>query len=440
MRTKLLLVVIAFLIVLIISNADLTCDIVNSATCPTGFGTELLHMKSDAGSYNNAHAQQVNFTVPYTNTLCCNSTNQNLGNSSGTAFLNLSNATDAHVESPNGTAYIHPAYISGGTINPNCEIFTDGCPAGYTCLLSIASDGTDNTTNAHVAECDYYVSEVCCNSSSINSPPNQVELHEPFNGNATLFNRTITFQWLNTTDPDNNPLTYNIQVKQCGTSDPSTCNPDEEFDDTFTAEGEINITGISEGTNITEYISMFEVETDQNYTWRVRAYDDQVFGDWSENWTFYAPSSVILTLMDVDMDFGSLNVNDQNDTRNNDPYPFRIRNDGNVLTDVNLTVDTAEDWLWESFQTASSYFQYCIDNATAYSTYSEENASFNWSASATCPGWFNLPETNTSANIRQLNYSDLMDEARIDINITVPGDEGAGDKGSTIRITGWVAA
>lgn len=273
-----------------------------------------------------------------------------------------------------------------------------------------------------------------------NSPPNNVTLYEPFNGNATLFNRTITFQWLNTTDPDGGTLTYNIQIKQCGTTDPSTCNPDNIDFTTFTQEGEINVGSITEGTNITEYISMVEVAADRNYTWRVRAHDGTDYGGWSENWTFYVPSTVMFTLFDENMSFGSMNPNEVNDTTDNDPYPFRVRNDGNVLTDFNITVDTAEDWLWDRYTAASQYFQYSIDNATAYSTYAEENASFNWSDSATTPAWFDIPETNTSANIRQLNYSDIMDEAEIDVRIQVPSDEPAGDKGSTARITGWVSA
>jgi hypothetical protein len=266
-------------------------------------------------------------------------------------------------------------------------------------------------------------------------------LLEPFNGNATLFNKTITFQWLNTTDPDGDALTYHIQVVQCGGSDPSSCDPNNiDYDgDSFAQEGEINVTGITEGTNITEYISMVEVATDVNYTWRARAFDRTDYGEWSNNWTFYTPSTVILTILDSEMSFGEMSLGETNDTTDNEPYPFRVRNEGNVLTDINITIDTAANWLWDRYQTASSYFQYSIDNATAYSTYSAENGSFNWSDSATTPGWFNLPETNTSANIRQLNYSDLTDEAEIDVRIQVPNDEPAGDKGSAVRITGWVS-
>jgi len=398
-------------------------------------------MKNDTDGHDNAHAQEVNYTTPYNHVLCCNSTGNTIGNTSGTTFLNLSADTNAHVQAPNGTseAYFIPAYISGGGTNLECSVFIDGCPTGYICLVSIASDKTDNTTNAHISSCDVYDTEVCCNTTSINSPPNTVELLEPFNGNSTLFNRTITFQWLNTTDPDGDSLTYNIQIKQCGTSDPSTCNPDTVDFTSFTQEGEINITDIPEGTNITEYISMAEVTADWNYTWRVRAFDGIAYGEWSENWTFMVPSTVMFTLFDENMSFGDMALNQVNDTLDNSPYPFRIRNDGNVLTDLNITVDTITDWLWNRYSESSSYFQYSIDNATAYSTYSEENASFNWSASATTPSWFNIPEANESANIRQLNYSDITDEVEIDIRVQVPSDEPPGDKGSTIRITGWVA-
>lgn len=438
MKTRVFLIYVFLLILVGITSGDLNCQIESSLTCSAG--VEFLHMSNITGGYDNAHAQEVNSTA-YTNTLCCNSTNLVLGNSSGVAFLNLSNATNAHVQAPNQTVadYFIPAYISSSS-NMTCSVYIDGCPGGYTCLVSIESDGADNTTNAHVSSCDVYGTEVCC---GMNSPPNNVTddyFLEPFHGNATLFNRTVTFQWLNTTDPDGDSLTYNIQIKQCGTSDPSTCNTDNIDYSSFTQPGEIDVSSITEGSNITEYISMNVVTADQNYTWRVRAFDGTDYSGWSENWTFYAPSTVMFTLFDENMSFGSMNPNKQNDTRDNSPYPFRVRNDGNVLTDFNLTVDTAEDWLWDNWPTPSTYFQYMIDNATKYSTYDEENGSFNWSASATFPGWNNMPETNTSANIRQLNYSDIIDEARIDINITVPSDEGWGDKGSSVRITGWVSS
>lgn len=436
-----LIIVIMFILTVISATGDLTCWIEDSATCTIGQGTELLRMKNDTGGHDNAHAQEVNYTTPYTHVLCCNSTNNVITNSSGTAFLNLSADTNAHAQAFNGTttAYFIPAYISGGSTNIICDTYITGCPTGYTCLVSMASDGPDNTTNAHVSSCDVYDTEICCNGTTMNSPPNTVTLHEPFNGNATLFNRTITFQWLNTTDPDGDSITYGIQVKQCGTSNPSTCNPDVEFDDTFLEEGEINVTGITEGTNLTEYISMLEVLTDQNYTWRARAYDGIDYGGWSENWTFYVPSTVMLTVLDSEMSFGELNLNEVNDTTDNEPFPFRVRNEGNVLTDISVNITSTQDWLWFMHQEASQYFQYKIDNATsdAGKGYDDESGAFNSSASVI--DLVNMPETNTSANIRQLNYSDVTDEVEIDIKITVPSDEPAGNKSSTVSITGWVS-
>lgn len=443
-NTSLLLITL-FILIVINATGDLTCWIEEASTCAAGSqGTELLHMKNKTGGYDNAHAQQVNYTTPYNTALCCNSTGNVVYNSSGTAFLNLSADTDAHVQAPNETTetYAYPALILIGSTSPECNAYISGCPVGYTCLIGMSSRGGNNITNAHVGSCDEYDTDVCC--KGINSPPNTVTLLEPFNGNATLFNKTITFQWLNTTDPDGDTLTYEIQVKQCSSGgDPSNCNPDAVFGDTFTQEGEIDITGITEGTNITEYISTVEVAADVNYTWRVIANDGTIDGSWSENWTFMVPSTVMFTIFDENMSFGSMTVNEVNDTTDNSPFPFRVRNDGNVLTDFNITVDTADDWLWDTYSTESTFFQYSIDNATAYTssnTFSEENASFNWSDSATTPAWFNIPLTNFSANIRQLNYSDVTDEAEIDVRIQVPSDEPAGDKGSTVTITGWVAA
>jgi len=419
------------------TNADLTCQI-ETGSCSGGYA-DLLYLKNDTNGHDNAHAELPS-AASYNEILCCTSSNQEVGNSCGTTFLNLSATTDAHVQAPNGTTavYSEPACISGSS-TLMCNLSITGCSALETCLVSVASDGADNTTNAHVSSCNVYDTEVCC---TMNSPPGEVTddfYLEPFHGNATLFNRTPTFGWLNTTDPDGNAITYTIQVKKCGTADPSSCDPDAVDYSSFNPVGEFQVTSIAEGTNITEQIASVELTEDWNYTWRVRAYDGIDYGNWSENWTFFIPSTVMITVLDNEMAFGDMAVGATNHTQDNSPYPFRVRNDGNILTDINVTVELDQDWLWDRYTTPSSYFQYAIDNATSYSTYSDENSSFNWTTSATVPGWFNLPLTNNSANIRQLNFSDSTDEVEIDINITVPSDEPAGDKGSALRITGWAA-
>jgi hypothetical protein len=249
-----------------------------------------------------------------------------------------------------------------------------------------------------------------------NNAPNVVDLYLPENGNVTLVDKTITFEWSNTTDSDGDPITYFIQVDEVSSDFQSPV---------------INITGIAETATPTKYTSLIEFDVDINYTWRVSAFDGIAYGGWSENRTFLIPSQVILSLPTSSTDFGTLNIGDISNTTENSPVPLVIRNDGNTLVDVNISLGEGSTGLWTSKQSPTSYFQYKID------TKAGEESSFNSGSSQL--DWQNVPISNETA-ISQLNYSDTSDEAEIDFLVQVPLDEPAGDKIAYIVFTGWVSA
>jgi len=149
--------------------SDLNCQIFSSGSCPAG-NVNLLYIKNDSGGYNNAHAQLPSVAT-YSNVLCCNSTGQTLGNTSGIIFLKLYSDTNSHVQDPDNEdlnpKYTNNAYISADISNPTCQLSDNSCPGGYTCLISIAGDNNDRT-NAHVGECNHYTKKVCC---KLSSPP-----------------------------------------------------------------------------------------------------------------------------------------------------------------------------------------------------------------------------------------------------------------------------
>src|SRR3989344_8265677 len=143
---KFLLLIIIIFIYLKVVIADLTCSISTTNSC-SGNDIALLILQNGDGGYDNAQAQLANYSgTKYTNTLCCNSTNNpSLNYTCGTSFLKLSNNTNAHVQNSSNTTYSYPACINSTTM-PLCGIYANSCPSSYNCLASTASDLGNNYT------------------------------------------------------------------------------------------------------------------------------------------------------------------------------------------------------------------------------------------------------------------------------------------------------
>lgn len=392
-------------IVYLVNAVGLNCTIVANASCDT---TKVLFMKNDTAGYFNAHAQNTsNATYPFT--ICCNSTitstNLSTDCTDNAIFLRLSNETNAHVQKSSNTTYPIPACLSAvekGKIF--CNYFNDSCNVNFTCLTSIASSEGNNDTNAHVGSCDEYKTKVCCR---LNSPPNQPILLTPTNGNTSITNRSLEFTW-NATDPENDTLTFDLFI-DCK---PSCSADNRQFYNistlNYTLQTELNYFG----------------DDNNYYEWKVRAYDNSSYSINSTIFNFSIQAEVILTLINATVDFGTQAPGDINDTTDNNPDPFLIRNDGNSFIDINISAD---DLLWDSEGSPSAFFQYKADNDTS------ELNSFNYTGSTTT--FTNVPTSNQTF-LQKLNYSDAADQAEIDLRIEVPATEPAGDKSSTILFTG----
>ncbi len=239
-----------------------------------------------------------------------------------------------------------------------------------------------------------------------NSPPNQTSLIEPLNGNDTIFNRTVNFRWVNGSDADNDTLTYNLLVN------------------TSSGGYLVNIT-----TTDSNYVSNTLFVVDTVHYWKVCVSDEGLYGQCSPVFNFTVRSSVALTLISDNTSFGGLNPNDQDDTTDDNPGPLKIQNDGNVLTNVNISLADLGLWTSPGYQAPTSKFRYKINNNTG------EAGAFNWSGSQTM--FANIPISNETA-LALLNYSDNIDSARVDIEITVPSDEPSGFKSSSLLFTGWI--
>ena len=165
--------------------------------------------------------------------------------------------------------------------------------------------------------------------------------------------------------------------------------------------------------------------TKENYDGQI--YDDHPgegdsHGNWADERKLEIQSEVIISLPVDNVNFGSLTMDATDNTTDNSPLPFEIQNDGNCLLNISLN---ATD-LWASIFGSSSYYQYKFDNKTG------EAGSFNWAQTQT--DWAQVPNSTQLAMV-ELNWSDATDSAEIDLLVSVPPQELAGDKSSTLHFT-----
>ncbi len=243
-----------------------------------------------------------------------------------------------------------------------------------------------------------------------NSQPSTPSLTSPADGNKTT-NRTETFYWAQSTDPDNDPITYTINIS-CWNG----CSTDNRL---------VNTTSI----NYTPSELKYFLDDNYYYNWTVKAIDsDANSSSYAVERNLSIASLVSLTLPNSTVLFGTRSLGDIFNTVNNTPSPIVIQNDGNSYVNVNLS---AQSMLFTTLPNPSTNYQYKIDNTTI------EAGSFNYTGSVT--SWTNIPNQNNTA-INLFNYSTLNDTAEMDIQITVPLDEPPGNLTSNLILTGYYIA
>ena len=240
------------------------------------------------------------------------------------------------------------------------------------------------------------------NITILNSAPT-VTLVSPANGSSTT-DRTPTFNWT-ASDADDDTLTYEINITPYYGENP------------FGTEDTRHATGLDD-LNYTPLTDLQHLsDKGYYYKWKVRANDNEVDGEWTSERIINISANVSLLMIVDDIYFGDLAIGESNNTDGTGLNPFKVENDGTVL--VNVSVNASA--LWE--EEAPDNYQFKAD-------VSEEEGSFNWGESVT--NWFNMPLTAYVVAISELNYSDGMDSAEIDINVAVPLNEDPGVKSSTI--------
>ncbi|MFC1723048.1 LamG-like jellyroll fold domain-containing protein [Nanoarchaeota archaeon] len=167
-----------------------------------------------------------------------------------------------------------------------------------------------------------------------------------------------------------------------------------------------------------------------NYHWRVRANDSYNMSLWSTVWNFTVMPTVDVEMPVQEVDFGNMELNEYNDTTDDYPYPFVVKNEGNLKAKAKIWATV----LWESSTIGyigaggkpsmpHHYYQYQIDE--------EEVDSYTWALDS---AWVNM--TNDSLNpilsVIENPWVNDSDEFQMEMAVLVPGDEPAGPKYTTI--------
>lgn len=137
-----------------------------------------------------------------------------------------------------------------------------------------------------------------------------------------------------------------------------------------------------------------------------------------------------ITLTADNVNFGNISAGSTDNTTDDNPVPFEIRNDGSV--EVNVTIAR------QSNSTA-------LFNGTGGG---DDTASFQFKAGVAGEGisanpacsvadWTHVPGTDPLVVLCEFNYQDSNDEAEIELLINPPADEPAGTKSENLVFTAY---
>ena len=257
------------------------------------------------------------------------------------------------------------------------------------------NDGTDDGTTVRSN-----------NLTIVNTAPTSPVLWNLTN-RSIVTTRTPTFVWNVSSDADGEAVTYRIQID----------------DNILFNNLEVNVGGITNTTfNNVTYTLITELSVDTSYFWRVLANDSLNDGSISETRNFTVQSYLAVNVTAEAAAFGTLPTGANVSTPNN-ASSLRAENIGNII--ANVTVTGTNLFNFNSFP--SSFYRFKIR--------ANESGAFNTTASAT--EW-NQTNTTLNANIFHvinLDWHDVSNDFLTDLNISVPLNESAGSKISTITFT-----
>lgn len=267
--------------------------------------------------------------------------------------------------------------------------------------------GTPFTTaSINITFCDAALN---CNTTETrsNAYPNQApvlgNLLLPVDGNDTLIDRLVFFDWENASDPENDTFNYTINVTNAVCQD--------QFATDF---------NYSNYTFNTPFNTSFECLNNE-YFWQVRACDDWNCSAYTTTFNFSIQDYLNINVVQNDILFDNLSFLESNDTTDDNPLPFLFENGGNIKANL---ININSTGIWSSVLLNTSFYQSAVDN-------SSEANSFDWENSLTT--WRNISDNHRDTIlISALDYNDSQDSAEIEINLTVPTGEPSGQKSDTL--------
>lgn len=341
--------------------------------------------------------------VSYSNPTPANNSRQ----TTNSVVINVSVTTDSAVTAD--TCILEWRVDDGSPANETMEMWGSG--SSVSCNITKATaDGTNYTFRVYANDSVGTFGHEESRQFRENDEPDQVILTSPENQSHTT-DRTPTFQWNVPNDVDGDSLTYTINITCFG----GDCSDDNRY-----------VTGIGTNSYTPPELQYFG-DDNYYYNWSVHANDGYENGSWSDVWKLTIDTNVSIEMINNVVDFGAGRIPGYtNDTTDDSPNPFSLRNTGNCMIIVNIS---SSDLLWDVVTQPSDYFNYSVD------WYTGEGGAFNWSGSQTSS--VNIPQVDQNVTfIDYLNYTSGNSSAEIDIYIEVPSAEPPGSKSSTIVFTG----
>ena len=243
-------------------------------------------------------------------------------------------------------------------------------------------------------------------STTPNSIPTAPTPTTPSNGYVFIdsTSRTPIFIWNNSLDLDADNLTYNFILDD----NPTFNNP------------EINLTAINETTNQTNYTAEIELEVDTVYYWKVRAYDQIDYGNYSEAFNFTINSYLAISVLRDTINFGTVEPGSRVNTSNT-TLPFWVENVGNIISNTTITATP----YFSSVAFPSDYYQFRIE--------ANESNAFNTTFSTM--EWTNMSNSSSNKHVIALDWHSWKNDFLTGLSVLVPNGEPSGIKTSTVTFT-----
>ena len=242
-------------------------------------------------------------------------------------------------------------------------------------------------------------------SQSSNSLPTVPILTSLINGSTTT-DRTPTLAWNNSVDNNGDIISYNLIIDD----NPAFNNP------------EVNVTSVVNASDVnTTYGLSTVLDVDTNYFWKVAANDSYGYGAFSEAGNFTVQSYLSFSLLTSSVSFGNVNNSGVLNTTDNDPLPFRGENTGNIKQNITLNASR----MFTAINYPSSSYMFKIR--------ANESGAFNSSLSRVT--WQNFSKTSSDVHVVNLNWLSFKDDFLVDLNLSIPSNETAGEKTSTVTFS-----